>query len=294
MSDLGYFKVEQQARQRHGDLFRVAPCTEMINSYLGTFSYADPYEKAPAVEEERAAVRTVVVGVDDLPAGRVAVDQAAIEAKLLGSALLIVHAGAPRHPSLLDGLVQRVRLLAPDLEVTTRVTAGMRPAEMLLSTAGENDLIVLGHRQGFARRTLRCGVAERVVAQHPGPVLVVRRTGWPPPLELENRQLLVGMRGSAASSRAYEFAVAEAQARGCDIVVLHVVPGPVEVPEWLDWRGGVAVWNRTVAGNPVNELVDAASHADAMVLGRSAGRGRLGSVDRAVLHHGRCPVFFVG
>ncbi|BCY09414.1 universal stress protein [Actinoplanes sp. L3-i22] len=303
MSDLDKFNVEQQARQRAGDPHRISPYHEMINRYLRTFSYVDPYVPAPARTPVAAArpaadpatAGTVIVGVDDMPTSHVSVDQAAIEAELHGAALLIVHAGAPpRDPRLLEHLTERVRSFAPSVPATTQVTVGMSPAELLLAAAGATDLIVVGHRHGRARGALRRSVADHVAAEHTGPVLVVREPGWPPGPELATRPLVVGANGSAASTRASEFAVQEAKARGCDIVRLRVTKEPVEELDRTDRIGGVTVRSRTVAGNPVNEIVDASSRAAAVVLGRSAGRGRLSSVDRAVLHHAHCPIFFVG
>ncbi|MFI1991515.1 universal stress protein [Actinoplanes sp. NPDC020271] len=299
MSDLDKFNIEREARQRAGDPHRVSPYTEVINRYLGAFSYVDPYvapratSPAPAAGD-RIVTSTVLAGVDDMPTSHVAVDQAAIEAELRGSPLLIVHAGgSPHDPRLLRRLVERVHAFAPQVPVSTRVTVGMNAAELLLSAAGDSDLIVVGHRHGPVRSVLRRSVADRVAAEHPGPVLVVREAGWPPGPDLAARPLLVGMNGSAASTRAAEFAVTEAAARGCDVVLLHVTREPSETPDWTERRGGVTVHNRSVAGSPVNEIVDASGHATAVVLGRTTNPGRLGSVDRAILHHAHCPVFFV-
>lgn len=292
MSDLGKFNVGQEARRCSGTSGWASPYTEMINRYLGSFSYVDPYVPAPATTSQ-AVTATVVVGVDDLPTGHIAVDQAAIEAELHGYALLIAHAGGPpRDARMLDHLVERVQAFAPRVPVTTRVTVGMSPAELLLSLAGDRDMIVVGHRHGFARGALRRSVADRVVAGHAGPVLVVREPGWPPGPELATRPLLVGSDGSIGSTRVREFAVTEAKARGCGMVQLHVTREPGDEPERTDRIDGVTVRHRTVAGDPVGEIVEASGHAAALVLGRP--RGRLGSIDRAVLHHSRCSIFFAG
>ncbi|WIM92915.1 universal stress protein [Actinoplanes oblitus] len=297
MSDLGKFQVEQEARQRAGASRRTTRYGEVINRYLSSYSYVDPYVPQPAtppVVIESTASGTVIVGVDDAPSGHVAVDHAAIEAELRGYALLLVHAGdTPRDPRLLEKVVERVHDFAPKVTVTTRLGAGMGPAEMLLADAGDDDLIVVGHRHGPIRGSLRRSVADRVAARHRGPVLVVQAP-WPAGPELATRPLLVGMDGSAAADQAADFAVREARLRGCDVELLRVTREPAGTPDWTDRRGGVAVRNRTVAGNPVTELVDASHRAAAVVLGRPAGKAELGPVGRAVLHQVDCPVFLIG
>ncbi|MEV4709415.1 universal stress protein [Actinoplanes sp. NPDC049316] len=299
MSDLDSFKVKQEARQRAAAPHRSTPYIEVVNRYLGAFSYTDPYVPVPARLPARPAgvgaiTGAVIVGADDAPISHVAVDHAAIEAELRGQTLLIVHTGPPsRDPRMLTNLTERAHVLAPDVAVTTHATIGMGATELLLTDAGATDLIVVGHRHGAIRGTLRRSVADQVAARHPGPVLVVR-TPWPTEPEQATWPLLVGMDGSASSTRAAEFAVQEAQLRGCDVILLRITPEPSEVLDWTDRRGGVTVRNRTVAGNPVNELIDAARGAAAVVLGRPSGRSRLGSVNRAVLHHVDCPVFLAG
>ncbi|GAA2673637.1 universal stress protein [Actinoplanes palleronii] len=299
MNDLDRLRVEHEARQRAGAPHRATPYSEVVNRYLNAFSYVDPYVPAPAPPPDPAAkphpAGRVIVGADELPTAHLAVDLAAIEAGLRGTPLRIVHAGSsPRTRPALDRLAERVRRFAPEVAVSTRVTAGMGPAEMLLAEATADDLIVVGHRHGAARGSLRRSVADQVAARHTGPVLVVRAPGWPTGPESPARPLVVGVNGTAAATRAAEFAVEEARVRGCDVVLLHAVGEPSEVPDWTDRRGGVSVRNHTVVGDPVTELVAASEHAAAIVVGRDAGRQRLGSVNRAVLHRAHCPIFLVG
>ncbi|GIF02702.1 universal stress protein [Actinoplanes siamensis] len=297
MSDLGNYRAQQQARHRAGGSDRTNAYGEVINRYLGSFSYADPYAPpAPHVPPAPAPpAGTVVVGVDDLPNSHVVTDLAAIEAELSGAALLIVHAGVPaRDDRLLRRLTGRVHEFAPEVPVSGRVTAGAGAVEVLLAEAAATDLLVVGHRHGAARGVLGRSVADRVAARHPGPVLVVREAGWPPGPELAARPLVAGVEGSAASRRAAEFAVREAGVRGCDVVQLRVAAQPGETPDRTELVGAVRVRNRTVAGNPAEELVSASAHAAAIVVGRAPGRTRLGPVSRALLHHAHCPVFLVG
>ncbi|GAA4607350.1 nucleotide-binding universal stress UspA family protein [Actinoplanes octamycinicus] len=299
MSDLGKYRVEQEARQRAGTSRRATRYGEVINRYLGTYSYVDPYvpAKAPAPDPpviDSTATGTVIAGVDDAPTSHVAVDHAAIEAELRGYGLLLVHAGnTPHDPRLLTRVVKRVRAFAPSVPVTTRVSVGMTPVEMLLTDAGDDDLIVVGHRHGPLRGALRRSVADRVAARHPGPVLVVDAP-WPAAPELASRPLVVGVDEAPSAGRVVGFALQEARLRGCDLILLHVTREASDAPDRSDRRGGVTVQNRTVVGNPVNELVSASQYAAAVVLGRRPGHIGLGSVGGAVLHQAQCPIFFVG
>ncbi|MEU4689913.1 universal stress protein [Actinoplanes sp. NPDC023714] len=297
MSELGKFEVEQEARHQAGASRRSTAYGEVINRYLGSFSYTDPYTAVPAAgpAEPATVPGTVVVGVDDTAGDHVAVDHAAIEAGLRGHALLIAHAGTPpRDSQLLRRLTRRVRERAPELAVTTRITVGMGASEVLLSAAAGTDLIVVGHRHGPLAGVLRHSVADRVADRHPGPVLVVGVSDAVAGPEPAGRPLIVGIDGSGTSAEATSFALCEARIRGCTVVLLHVTDEPAGVPDRSERIGGVAVLRRTVVGDPAAELVEASTRAAALVIGRAAGRHRLGPVGRFVLHHGHCPVFLAG
>jgi nucleotide-binding universal stress UspA family protein len=241
------------------------------------------------------AAGTVIVGVDTSALSDAVVDLAAFEAELRGCALRIVHAGGEQQPArLLERLTERVRTASPDVAVSARMTVGMDTSDLLLTDAAPHDLIVVGHRHGALRGVLRRGVADRVAARHPGPVLVVRNEGWSAGSEPVICPLVVRADGVAATERAAEFAVCEARLRGCDVELLHVIDEPEDVPDRTERRRGVNVRHRRVAGKPVTELAEASLYACAVVLGRGTGGRPLDAVSRAVLHRARCPVFVAG
>lgn len=130
---------------------------------------------------------------------------------------------------------------------------------------------------------------------------------------------MVGVDGSAASDAALAWACEEARVRDAELVVVHVVVVPYELPRVpvevprseLDREGkvvldgaieraptaGVAIVPRLLEGSPAELLVEAGDDADLLVVGTRA-HSRLasfviGSVSSAVVHHAHCPVVVV-
>jgi hypothetical protein len=259
--------------------------------------HTDPYTPSPAPVAPMgtgAGTGKVVVAAGDSAIGRAAVDHAAIEARLRDCPLLLVDAGrlAPRI-ALLNRLCDRIHACTPGVEVTVRSVVGTRMDEALLTSAGPEDLIVVGRPRRSLRRDDGPRMGSRVAARHPGPVLVVRAADWPTRREAASRAVVVRSDASAAAERAAEFAVREAAVRGCDVVLLHVVTEPDDAADFSERRGGVTVRHRTVVGDPVTELIDSSAHACAVVLGRAAGR-RPDPVNSRVLSRTRCPAFLIG
>jgi nucleotide-binding universal stress UspA family protein len=131
-------------------------------------------------------------------------------------------------------------------------------------------------------------------------------------------RIVVGLDGSAGSSRALKFAVAEARVRCCavDAVLAWHMPAMLDaagIPDDFDPQGwaqatleatvaavasdGVTVDARAVRGQPASVLLDAAKNADLLVVG-SRGHGGfvgalLGSVSQHCVAHATCPVVVV-
>lgn len=131
-------------------------------------------------------------------------------------------------------------------------------------------------------------------------------------------RIVVGLDGSAGSSRALKFALDEARLRCCavDAVLAWHMPAMLDaagVPDDFDpqrWAqatldatvaavstDGVTVDARAVQGPPASVLLDAAKNADLLVVG-SRGHGGfvgalLGSVSQHCVAHSTCPVVVV-
>jgi nucleotide-binding universal stress UspA family protein len=323
MSDLDKYRAEREARigirgnpQRRG---------AGINGYLGSSgsgsgvaaSGAAP-DAAPGWGAAAGATapghrpvtgRTdgvVLVGVEEGPSSYTAVDQGAIEAGLRGWQLRLVHAqhaGGARHPAsgsgsrLLERLEERVRACSPSVPVSSRITSGAAtPA--LLDEARDATLVVVGtHQHGPAAAVFGGGVGERVAALHSGPVLVVRVPGWPVGHDPARRPVVAGVSSARRGNAAAEYALAEAQARGCDLVLLHAERNamPADRTETVN---GVRVQHRAIATDPARALIEASGRAAVVVVGRHGPTAMpgtmLGAVSRAMVRSALCPVVLVG
>jgi nucleotide-binding universal stress UspA family protein len=135
----------------------------------------------------------------------------------------------------------------------------------------------------------------------------------------EAQRIVVGVDGSPASDAALQWACDEAALRGAEVVALHVVSIPYELPRVpidepqtdleregkrvLDEAlararpGDVTVVPELLEGSPGELLVEASEEASLVVVGTRA-HGRLasfvvGSVSSTVVHHATCPVVVV-
>jgi nucleotide-binding universal stress UspA family protein len=275
---------------------------EAINRYLGAIGYRE--EAAGTRPRAPAATGVVVVGVDETPTSYTAVDHAAVEAELRGWSLRMMHvqhsyelseAARATAARLLEHMTDRVHAYSPAVPVTSRIAIGAA-APLLLADSHDADLVVVGHRHRATGTAFGLSVADRVAAHHTGPAMVVRVPGWPPGPDFGARPLVVGV-DEKTSPEVTAFALEEARARGCELIVLHA--GTVAVPEaHVAHPGGVVVRERLVSGDPVAALIDASAGAAAVVVGRR-GRGGfvgalLGSVSRALVQRAQCPVFLIG
>jgi nucleotide-binding universal stress UspA family protein len=137
-------------------------------------------------------------------------------------------------------------------------------------------------------------------------------------------RIVVGVDGSPAADEALRWAVGQGKLTGIpvDVVMAWEYPAaaagfgmaPVgdydvsfeqaaektvaeAIADVADRASGVQVQGRAVFGNPAAVLLDAARHADLLVVG-SRGHGGfagalLGSVSQHLVHHARCPVVII-
>jgi nucleotide-binding universal stress UspA family protein len=310
MSELGRNKAQRDALHDTGEVLHPTRYGEAVNRYLTAAGYDHlprpvrrPTGRTPPAPRFTGVV---VVGVDDSPDSYIAVDHAAIEAELHGWDLRLVHVqygpGAKypardRGARLLEHMTERVHAHSGSVAVTSRLATGAA-ATGLLAEATDTDLVVVGRRHGMAGAAFGRTVGDRVAAHHLGPVMVVRIPGWPPGADFAHRPIIAGLDDSPGSAAVRSFAVTEAKARGCDVILLHAADDAGLPYDRIETIGGVQVHHRKDGADPVAALVDASDKAAAVVLGRQ-GRSRvteavLGSVSRTVLQHARCPVFLVG
>ncbi|NUS57851.1 MAG: universal stress protein [Streptomycetaceae bacterium] len=273
----------------------------------------------------------IVVGVDDTYRSRIAVDLAVAEAVLRQRPLHVVHAdpfgqaaqseagSLPDEPGYgVVAAMARARAAAPEVAVTGEVARGF-PQPVLIAASREAELVVIGDRGlGAVARALYDTVAGEVTLRASCPVLVARTSAVP------DGPVVVGVGGSGDAQAAVGFAAAEADLRGCAVLVLHAwsrpgphAPGsvlPVDLDRdsvharaerllsetivgWREKYPGVDFRTRLVHGHARQALMDAGQSAALLVVGT---RGRteppvwdLGSVSRYLLHHAPCPLAVV-
>lgn len=187
--------------------------------------------------------RPVVVGTDDSPHARLAVDWAAAEASRLGAPLLILEAFSPDYPSVrsagpgepptpqptdalrqaaeasLDEAADRARTAHPELEITSRAVPG-DPGTMLVEASTSARMVVMGARGvGRIRGLLMGSVSAFVTPRAHCPVVVLRRGAS---RSLSDLRVIVGLDGAADSAAALRFAFEFAAAGGLGLTALHV------------------------------------------------------------------------
>jgi nucleotide-binding universal stress UspA family protein len=154
------------------------------------------------------------------------------------------------------------------LTVHPLVQAGVSPAEEILWAAEREhaDLIVMATRgQMGIRRAVLGSVAERVVAESPIPVLLLRPGGH---RVTHLTTLLVPVDGSPGAALALGLAVPLAQATGARLVLVDMVPSVVE-----------AATRRATAFTPL--IVDPAWDEEALASARSYVEGLVARLRQA-------------
>lgn len=190
-----------------------------------------------------ASTLPVIVGVDDSPASRVAVDWAARDAALRGAALRLVHVLVPpvvmafpevpvppgylqwqeeQGDRLLENALKTVAEATKDahVEVTAEMVTGPSvPTLADLSTAAQ--MIVVGCRgRGTLARGLLGSISTGLAHHAHCPVAIIHDEDplMPHP---SMAPVVVGVDGSPASERALEIAFEQASFRRVDLVAVH-------------------------------------------------------------------------
>ncbi|MFJ6015885.1 universal stress protein [Streptomyces sp. NPDC092952] len=274
----------------------------------------------------------LVVGIDPVRDGRLALAWAADEAHRRRLALRLVVAvpplreaqlvdDTPRHRAQKHAGNEALRTAADwararhaDVRITSDLLDGA-PATVVSDLSRQAAMVVLGSRRlSRTEEFLSAGsLVVPVTAQARCPVVVVgeaeHSTQDPP-------YLVVGVDGSEASRSALALAFEEADLRRCELRAVAVWQPPVffrhadgtslhaERRLLAETTAGrserypdIRITHEVLIGSPVELLAEASEHALAVVVGRR-GRGgymgmRLGSVVHGLLHRAHCPVITV-
>ena len=204
------------------------------------------------------STKPVIVGVDDSPPSKVAVDWAARDAARRGVGLKIVHVltppavmafpDVPMPPAYLEWQEGQGRTLLENSLATARAAAGAAPVEIttamvsgppvpvLADLSTEAQMIVVGcHGRGALARTLLGSVSTGLVHRAHCPVAIIHDEDplMPHPSQAP---VVVGVDGSPASEHALELAFEQASFRDVDLVAVHAWSdtGVFEFPG-VDW-----------------------------------------------------------
>ncbi|MFN0155966.1 MAG: universal stress protein [Gaiella sp.] len=249
--------------------------------------------------------RKVIIGVDPSTAADVAVEagrrlvEPAGTIALVGVGEIAVVGGlgtmatsvVTPYPGAARERVDRFASSLEGLETRTVAVEGA-PTTVLLDAAADAgaDLIVVGsHDTGRMAGIVLGSTATAAVHDASCSVLVARGTiadGWP-------RKVVVGIDGSAESLAALSAARAIAERAGADVVPLLGIEG-ISLGDLAIARESVDGLEESLAP-PVKALVEAAEHADLVVVGSRGLKGlkALGSVSERVAHKAPCSVLVV-
>jgi nucleotide-binding universal stress UspA family protein len=279
------------------------------------------------------AMEGIIVGVDESPYAQAALRWAAAHAAATGEPITAVMAwgyidqrhvepDAPFDPDysaadaarVLDQLVARA--LGDHHGVRCHAPCDL-PAGALLEAAEGASLLVVGARGvGGFKGLLLGSVSRRILQEATCPVAVVRDAA-----ERPTGPIVVGLDGSAPSTRAFEWAITHARRTGRHLVAIHAwrppatssaLPLPWRDPDVLAERAerflqqqvrnvdtsdlATPVELRAVGDRPAAALVEASCLASLLVVGaRGSGLAGVltGSVSDQVAHHATCPVVVV-
>lgn len=214
--------------------------------------------------------------------------------------------------------------VAPELKIGHTIAEGS-PIDMLLDMSRDVTMIVMGSRGlGGLSGMVMGSVSAAVVSHASCPVVVVREDN-PVNEDTKYGPIVVGVDGSDVSQQATEYAFAEADARGCELIAVHTwmdmqVQASLaglsaaqqqweeverEQSELLSERlqplveqyPNIPVKKVITRDRPVRALVEQAEGAQLLAVG-SHGRGGfkgmlLGSTSRALLQSSPCPMMVV-
>jgi len=200
----------------------------------------------------------IVVGVDDSPAGKAAVEWAACDAELRGISLTLVHAVSPglttwQNDPLPPGLAQWQenhgrRLLEDAVRIVEKTCHHGGPTQVhkkvlpsaavptLTDLSRNAELLVVGSSGASGSHERLLGSVSSGLLRHAQcPVAIIHDSDPSTPQQLQ-APLLVGIDGSPGSELATAIAFDEAARRDVGLIALHAW-SDVDVSEWpsLDW-----------------------------------------------------------
>lgn len=279
---------------------------------------------------------TVVVGLDGSSSAKDAVRWAAAEAARRGATLRLVHAELPLPVDALDlsgtarqalhdeamrwvrTAISAVNEVAPGVDVQVRVEVGSA-ARLLEHESTTAAVVVVGSRGlgGFTGLVLG-SVAVALTCHAKCPVVVVRGDDPAP-----DGPVVVGVNGAPENWYVLDRAFEEAEARGTELVAVHVWRPPLGTARiaesvgivWseldavreaivaqrlaacADRHPGVEVKRHVVHGSAAHRLLEFAEGASLLVVGARGTGGLtgmvLGSTSQALVRHATCPVLLV-
>ncbi|GAB3289315.1 universal stress protein [Parasphingorhabdus pacifica] len=271
----------------------------------------------------------VVAGLDSSANSLRALDWAVRECGVRHAPLRLVSVAAFRAQREALGRVlttaeERCHELDPEVAVLSAEVLSGEPADALVASSAEAQLVVVGSRGMGGFRGLVLGSVSTVLASRAScPVAVVRGRELDE-ITLRHAPVVVGIAGGAPDEATLEFALRAASERGVDLVAVHTwrasetEHAEMVISPLLDWNQMQEREQRTLAeglagsrenypdvsieqvvhrDHPVTALTTAGNSAQLIVVG-SRGRTRfpalhLGSVTNGVLHHATCPVVVV-
>ncbi|WP_409054920.1 universal stress protein [Streptomyces sp. SYP-A7185] len=275
----------------------------------------------------------VTAGIDGSPESLTAADEAAREALLRDLPLHLVHvfdqpSQRTRLPEIevpfhresgaLDRAVLKISDTYPALGIIDEQVTGP-PVEALLAAAETSALLAVGSR-GFGSVTgaLIGSVALAVAARATCPVLLVRAGEEAPkarqgPAAGPYAPVLMGLDLNHPCDELLEFAFLAATLRDAPLHVMHTWTHPLgpstdatapavtkshlltsALAPWQHKFPGTRVIERLVHGAAGHHLVNAASTASLLVLGRPISAGpRLGATAHKAIHRATCAVAIV-
>ncbi|MEU2258376.1 universal stress protein [Nocardia xishanensis] len=219
---------------------------------------------------------------------------------------------------LLDAATRQAEKAAAEfggVEVTTELAQAVTTPSLLDHTAGARMIAIGTRERGSLRRALLGSVSSALARRAHCPVAVVRE-GIDLSPRVRSWPVIVGVDGTEVSEPAVGIALAEAAARGVDVVALHVWTG-VELPErygfepdsiatemgyvlaeslagWQERFPGVRIHREVVKDRPERLLRERSERAQLLVVG-SRGRSGfssmvLGSTSQSLVLSANCPL----
>lgn len=256
-----------------------------------------------------ATTRRVVAEVDGTADELRVIDFATAEALRLDAELVLVRpfVGGPAGDRFADvagrqlreALAHVRRQVGFSLPVRTVARDGFR-AQVLMQLGCRADALVVARQRVRGPDRLHAARSDLMLSgRMNGPVLVVPRV-WKQ--SGADRQVVVGVDGSALSWEAVGYAFASADRRAGELTVVHAGSGGADeagltvaetLAGWQQFYPGVAV-SRVIGSVPIEHLlVEQADQAGLLVLGTHAGPGAADPVAWRTLAAATCPVALV-